>query len=287
MERDNTDKGNGVSSQYDKLFKPAETDGEAIERLIEIVRILRGDNGCPWDKAQTHKSLKQCLIEEAYEVCDSIDKNDSKSMEDELGDVLLQVVFHSLLAKESSEFEFKDVSNMSCEKMIRRHPHIFSKEDGKTIDKALERWENVKRQERGDSSISDEMNDIPKILPALTKSYKIQSKARNVGFDWENVSGALEKIDEEKNELIEAFEKDDKDMITDEIGDLLFSVVNISRFSGVNPEEALNSTSQKFIKRFSYVETEAAKMQIPLKEMSFDEMNSLWEDAKAKERLSE
>lgn len=269
-----------LNPKYAHLYQPGDTDEAATKRLIEIVQVLRSDDGCPWDKEQTHESLKVCLIEEAYEVCDAIDKKNIELLEEELGDVLLQVVFHSDIEKENCNFMFKDVANGVCEKMVRRHPHIFLNENAKSVDKALEKWENVKRRERGSITLSDTMGSIPKALPALTKSYKVQAKAAEVGFDWDDVKEAFDKVSEEKSELIRAMRDGSKTDMENELGDLLFSVVNIARFLDINPEEALNRSSQKFIDRFSYIENSATQRKLNLVDMSLEEMDALWEEAK-------
>ena len=269
-----------LKPEYAHLYEEGSTDEEALRRLMEIIKVLRGKDGCPWDREQTHESLKVCMIEEAYEVCDAIDKENPDFIKDELGDVLLQVVFHSDIEREYDNFSFKDVANAVSEKMVRRHPHIFWGENAKSVDKALERWENVKRRERDDMTLSDIMSDIPKALPALTKSYKVQVKAAEVGFDWDDVDEAFKKVSEEKSELIHAMKDGSKTDMEDELGDLLFSVVNIARFLDINPENALNGTSQKFIDRFSYIEKTATQRKLNLVDMSLEAMDALWEEAK-------
>ncbi len=262
----------------DQLKQTAKTEAEAIMRLGDIVRVLRKE--CPWDKVQTHESLKSCLLEESYEVVEAINNKDDQNLEEELGDVLLQVVFHGILGEENNSFDLLSVINRECEKMIRRHPHIFFKEKIDTIDKVLDKWENVKRKERGDASHTAGLMDVPKALPALLRSYKLQAKAAQAGFDWEEVSAAFLKIEEELLELRQATNQDDKKGMAEELGDLLFSVVNVARFLNINPEEALNSTSVKFIKRFSEIERKAKASGKNLEEMSLEEMDELWEDAK-------
>ena len=254
---------------------------EALERLIKILEILR--KKCPWDMAQTHESLRICMLEEAYEVCEAIDAGNPDNLEEELGDVLLQVLFHSSLAKETSKFDLVSVINRECDKLIRRHPHVFSKENAKSIDKAVEKWENVKWKEKGDSSYSERMIAIPRALPALIRSYKIQAKAAEAGFDWDDVSGAFQKIKEETEELTLACGDSDSGRVSEEIGDLLFSIVNTARFLNVNPEQALNATSEKFIKRFAYIESEASARGDKLEHMTLKEMDELWEMAKLTE----
>jgi len=249
---------------------------------MEIIRVLRKE--CPWDREQTHASLKKCLIEETYETIDAINNEDLDNLEEELGDVLLQVVFHSNLAEENDDFDFIGVTNRECEKMLRRHPHVFLKETIKTIDKALEKWENVKRNEKGTTDLTSRLENGPRALPALMRSYKVQAKAAQVGFDWDDVECAFHKIREETEELLEVYIRDDKNSIAEELGDLLFSVVNVARFLKVDPEEALNFTSDKFIRRFSFIENTAKTRGVSLEDMSLEEMDELWDMAKTLEK---
>lgn len=274
---------NAMVNEKEKLSKESITEEEAFSRLRDIVRVLRKE--CPWDKAQTHQSLKSCLLEEAYEVVDAINNNDDENLEEELGDLLLQVIFHGVLAEEANSFDLLGVINRECEKMIRRHPHVFFKEKIDTIDKVLDKWENVKRKERGNSSHTERLMEVPKALPALLRSYKLQAKAAQAGFDWEEVAAAFLKLEEELLELKVAMSQDDQDAMTEELGDLLFSVVNVARFLKVNPEEALNSTSVKFIRRFSEIERKAEASGKNLEEMSLEEMDKLWEGAKLLEDI--
>jgi tetrapyrrole methylase family protein/MazG family protein len=264
------------------IYSPGTSAEAALTRLITILKLLRGEDGCAWDRVQTHESIKQCVIEEAYEVLDAIERHDIDNLEEELGDLLLQVVFHAGIAEETGGFDMQSIANRVSNKLIRRHPHIFLKENAKTIDKVVEKWENVKRQERGELSHTDILNEIPRALPALIRSFKIQEKAADAGFDWEDESGALLKLNEELEEFIDAYnEGGGAERLTDEIGDMLFSVVNVARFLGIDPENALNSTSRKFISRFHYIEQTAAESGKKLEQMSLDEMDSLWELAKS------
>lgn len=269
-----------MNEKYAKYYKEGKTAEEAVKRLIDIIALLRSEEGCPWDKVQTHESIKSCLIEEAYEVAEAIDNEDMDNLEEELGDVLLQVVFHSDLGNEKDKFDLRSIANRECEKMLRRHPHVFLNKNSETIDKALEKWENVKRKERGTVTHTESMINVPKALPALIRSYKIQKEAANVGFDWEDVSDAFLKVKEETCELLEIYQGCDKTKIKEEIGDLLFAVVNVARFLGVNPEEALNFTSSKFISRFGFIEKSAKLQERLLEEMSLEEMDKLWDEAK-------
>ena len=268
----------GLLEEYAALYKEAETDGEAMERLAEVIKLLR--RLCPWDRVQTHESLRRCLIEEAYEVVDAVDRNDMTNLREELGDVMLQVVMNAQIASETGEFALKDVINDECDKMIRRHTHIFSTDTAKTVDKVLEKWENVKSKEHGNIKHSQRLADVPKALPALIRSEKVQKRAAEAGFDWDDISGALEKVEEEFGEFGEAREKHDEGSIREELGDLLFSVVNVARFAGIDPEEALNSATDKFICRFGMLESRADTEGRRLEEMTLPEMDALWNEIK-------
>ena len=274
-----------MKEKYAKYYEEGKTTEEAVKRLQDIITLLRSEDGCPWDKAQTHKSIRACLLEEAYEAADAIDKEDMDNLEEELGDVLLQVVFHADLAKEKQNFDLRSIANRECDKMLRRHPHVFLNKNSESIDKALEKWENVKRNERGTSTHTESLMNVPSALPALIRSYKIQKKAAEVGFDWDDVSEAFSKVKEETYELLEIYQGNDETSIMEEVGDLLFAVVNVARFLGVNPEEALNFTSSKFINRFGYIE-ETAKLQgKQMETMSLEEMDKLWEEAKSRNQV--
>ena len=275
-----------MKEEYAKFYQEGKTTEEAIVRLVDIIALLRSETGCPWDKVQTHQSLRGCMIEEAYEAADAIDKMDMDNLEEELGDVLLQVVFHAGLGEDSQEFDLRSIANRECEKMLRRHPHVFLNKNSESIDKALEKWENVKRNEKGTATHTDSMRDVPKALPALIRSFKIQKKAADVGFDWEDVSDAFSKVKEETYELLEIYRGNDQASIMEEVGDLLFAVVNVARFLGVNPEDALNFTSSKFIDRFGFIERSAMSQGKQLQDMSLEEMDKLWELAKSKKRKS-
>jgi tetrapyrrole methylase family protein/MazG family protein len=273
-----------MKEKYANFYEEGKTAEEAVKRLADIIALLRSEEGCPWDKVQTHSSLRYCLLEEAYEAVDAIDKGDMDNLEEELGDVLLQVVFHANLAKEEKVFDLRSIANRECEKMLRRHPHVFLDKNSESIDKVLEKWENVKRKERGTSTHTDSLMNIPNALPALIRSFKIQKKAAEVGFDWEDVSEAFSKVKEETHELLEIYRGNDEASIMEEVGDLLFAVVNVARFLGVNPEEALNFTSSKFIDRFRFIEDSAKLQGRQLEDMSLEEMDRLWEQAKERNR---
>ncbi len=276
-----------IREEYRHLTEGAGNDRDAIERLVEIIRVLRVE--CPWDRVQTHESLRQGMLEEAYEVVEAINNKDAENLREELGDVLLQIVFHASLAEEAQKFDLKDVINEECEKMIRRHPHVFLQEtrnnSAKSIDKVLEKWENIKVKEKQEESYTSRLERVPKALPALTRAFKVQKKAADAGFDWDDVSEAFLKVDEERAELMQQYEENPKlqQRLAEELGDLLFSCVNVARFLGVDPESALNYTVNKFVRRFSYIEKKAVAAGENLEDMSLAEMDKLWEEAKKSE----
>ncbi len=251
-----------------------------IDDLLEIMKILRSPEGCPWDREQDHKSIKKSLIEETYEVIEAINKEDNTLLCEELGDVLLQVVFHAQMADEKGNFNFADVTDGICKKLIERHPHVFGDVKADTSDQVLVNWEQIKSKSKNRKTQTDKMLSVPRELPALMRSTKLQEKAAKVGFDWQSVDGALEKIDEEKKELEQAIKAGDKKNIEEELGDLLFSVVNVSRFVGVDAEEALTASADKFLNRFSVVEKLADERGLNMSETSLEELDKLWEEAK-------
>lgn len=250
--------------------------------LLEIIEKLRGENGCPWDRAQTHESVKMNLVEEAYEAIDALDNGTKDQFADELGDILLQVVFHAQIGKEEGTFSIDDVLYHVCDKMISRHSHIFGTDTAETPEEVLDTWEKNKQKEKGQKSYTESMKGICSYLPALIRATKVQTKAAKVGFDWENAEGALSKLSEEVEELQEAAKEKNNEHVFEELGDVLFSAVNVARFFDCSAEEALSKTIQKFIDRFSYVESSAKQAGKNLNDMSLDEMDTLWEKAKKK-----
>ncbi len=252
--------------------------GYDFSHLTEIMALLRAPEGCPWDREQDHESLKQYLIEEAYEVLEAIDLKDGDKLLEELGDLLLQVVFHAQVAKEHGEFDIMDVTTRICRKMIDRHTHIFGNAKADTAKEVVSNWEAIKKQEKGLISHTQVLKDIPSNLPALMRGYKVQKKAALAGFDWDLVEDALLKVDEELAELRAIYQKGIPDETAGELGDLLFAVVNVARFLDVQPELALTTTTEKFIKRFEYIEKHADR---PLETMTLDEMDVLWNQAKS------
>ena len=252
--------------------------------LVEIVKILRSPGGCPWDMEQNHKSIREDFLEETYEVLEAIDTENKVLLEEELGDVLLQVVFHAQISKEDSDFDINNVTDGICKKLIIRHPHVFSDVTVNGTDEVLSNWDTIKRQTKSQSSQSVAMAAIPKTFPALMKAQKVQGKAKKAGFDWPNADGAFNKVLEETEELKEAFNSDNKDRIEDELGDLLFSVVNVARFCDCNAESALEKATEKFMRRYTAVERLAEEKNIDMKTSSIETLDKLWESVKMLER---
>ena len=248
-----------------------------INDLLKIMEILRSPNGCPWDKVQTHESIKKSMIEESYEAIDALDSGDDKAFANELGDVLLQVVFHSQIAKERGAFDFSDVINEICTKLVTRHTHVFGEEHAGNEEEALTNWEKNKKKEKGLENYTAMLNDVPHYYPALMRAEKVQKKAKGVGFDWQEISDVYDKVYEEIDELKAAKNAED---IEEEYGDFLFAAVNLGRFLNVTPEIALAKASDKFIKRFAKMEEEAVKENKDLADMSLEEMDKLWDKIK-------
>lgn len=252
--------------------------------LLEIMRMLRAPGGCPWDSAQTHQSIKKNLIEETYEVIEAINKDDKTLLCEELGDLLMQVVFHSVMEEEEDNFDFDKVSDGICKKLIERHPHIFGNVSIDGVDDVLTNWDAIKMKSKGQKKTSDSMKSIPRELPALMRATKIQKKAADVGFDWDDVSGAVDKLYEEIGELKQAIDNEDECNISEELGDLLFSAVNVSRFVKVDAEEALTASSDKFLSRYLDVERLAEERNIDMKASSIEVLDELWDEAKKIEK---
>ena len=255
-----------------------------FQDLLDIIETLRNPGGCPWDREQTHESLKSALLEECYEVIDAIENEDEDALIEELGDVLLQVVFHASIGKEDGYFDIMDVIGGISNKMINRHPHVFGNEEANTSEQVLVNWDEIKKEEKGIKTLTEEMQNIAKSLPATTRAYKVQKKAKKVGFDWDDVNCAMDKVKEELNEIKEVYNCEDKSIIEGEVGDLLFACINVARFLEVDGELALDKTIKKFIKRFSYIENEAIKNNKNLKDMTLEDMDKLWEEAKTSEK---
>ncbi len=248
--------------------------------LVEIMKFLRAPNGCPWDRVQTHESIRSNFIEETYEVIEAIDNKDSELLKEELGDVLLQVVFHSEMSAEENEFDINDVINGICKKLVVRHPHVFGDVKAENSEEALKSWDNVKMTSKSQKKQSEAMVSVSKALPSLMRATKIQQKASKVGFDWVNANEALDKVVEETDELKDAINSGDCNLQSEELGDLLFSVVNVSRFLNIDSEKALYDACDKFTDRFKHLEELAEKRGIDIKTASIDELNSLWDEVK-------
>ncbi len=258
---------------------------EAIERLLAIMERLRGPGGCPWDREQTLKTLRPYVLEETYEVLEAIDAGDPREHCEELGDLLLQIVFQAQLAKEGGRFEFADVAEAISNKLVARHPHVFGDADVKDADAVLRQWAALKREEKrakgGGLSV---LEGVPREMPALARADRLSEKASRVGFDWPDPEGARGKLSEELGELDAAIRRGDRDAIEHELGDALFALANVSRKLGVPPEEALRGAIGRFVSRFGHVERELARRGVPHGEATLAEMNALWDEAKSLER---
>lgn len=250
----------------------------AFGRLLDVLDELR--EKCPWDRKQTNESLRPNTIEETYELCEAIIKCDDEAIKKELGDVLLHVVFYSKIGEEKGLYDVADVCNALCDKLIFRHPHVFGDVSVDGSRQVEQNWEQIKLKEKGGNKTV--LAGVPAGLPALVKSFRIQEKACNVGFDWEKPEQVWDKVKEELNELITEIEKGDKDNMEAEMGDFIFSIVNVARLYKINPENALERTNQKFIRRFNYVESVAHSQEKSLKEMTLAQMDELWNEAKHK-----
>lgn len=252
-----------------------------IKDLEEIVRLLRSPGGCPWDIEQTHQSIRRGFLEESYEVVEAIDEESSDHLKEELGDVLLQVVFHARIEQEAGRFTLDDVADGICKKLIYRHPHVFSDVTVADTDEVLSNWDALKRVEKSQETYTDTLRAVARSLPALWRAEKVQKKAKKAGFDWDDAAGALDKLSEEIEELKQAVAQGTN--VEEELGDLLFAAVNVSRFVHADPENALNAATDKFIRRFARVEELAGEKPMP--EMTLEELDKLWDRAKAEETL--
>ena len=253
---------------------------QAFGRLLDVMDRLREE--CPWDRKQTNESLRPNTIEETYELCDALIRDDQKEICKELGDVLLHVVFYGRIGEEKQQFDIADVCNKLCDKLIFRHPHVYGEAVAKDAEAVLESWEQIKLKEKdGNKTV---LSGVPAALPSLIKAYRIQDKARNVGFDWEDKQDVWKKVREELDELEAELRKEDKQHSTEELGDFLFSVINAARLYKLNPDNALELTNQKFTRRFNYIEQHSIRIGKPLTEMTLEEMDQLWNEAKENEK---
>lgn len=255
-------------------------DSYDINDLLKIMHILRSPGGCPWDGEQTHSSIRNNLLEEAYEAVDAIDSQDIQALKEELGDVLLQVVFHCEMASENGSFDFNQVADGICRKLILRHPHIFGNATVSGTSEVLENWDKIKRQEKSQETYTDTLQSVPKSFPALMRAQKVQNRAAKAGFDWDSTDGAMQKLFEELQELKTAIDSGIQGDIQEELGDLLFSVVNVSRFSNVDAEQALHKATEKFIHRFKLVEQTAIKRGIEIDKATLAELDAIWDEIK-------
>ncbi len=252
----------------------------SVDDLILLVERLRDkEDGCPWDKVQTHASIRQNFIEEAYEAVEAIDRNNNEMLEEELGDVLLQVALHAEIAKEEGAFSIDDVADTICKKLVLRHPHIFADITAKTADKVLSNWEDIKRGEKAQKTGIDAIDDVPKALPTLMRSQKVQKRAAYVGFDYPDIAMAVGDLESEVDELKRALRQDGD--VFEEIGDLFFAAVNVARLSGIDADLAAERACEKFIERFRIVEALAKEQKVDMKNSGIDELNKLWSKAKS------
>ena len=253
---------------------------QAFEKLIEILKTLRGPGGCPWDQEQTHKDINPYLLEEAHEVVESIDREDFPNLKEELGDLLVHILFHCELASEKNHFNAMQVADGATEKLIRRHPHVFGNEKAETVNDVLVNWEKIKQKEGKEKKRDSILDGLPKALPALVKSLRISEKASRVGFDWPSQDGVVEKIEEELGELKSAMDKKDSLETESELGDLLFAICNLGRFLKIDPETALRKSTERFSHRFQWMEKAAKEKNKSLQSLTLHEWEDFWNRAK-------
>ena len=246
-----------------------------LRDFVALVSYLRSPNGCPWDQVQTHESIRRNFLEETYEACEAIDAGDLVHMREELGDVLMQVLFHTDIEREAGHFDIDDVADAACKKLVYRHPHVFRRDEPDAPD-----WDTMKQRERAQTTTAEAMDSVARSLPALWRCDKIQAKAAKTGFEWPDVHAALDKVDEETRELRAAVASGDTEAIGDELGDLLFAAVKVARFAGIDPEQAAHAACEKFIRRFSAMETAAANDGTALAQRTLEQMLTLWQQAK-------
>ena len=246
-----------------------------LRDFVALVSYLRSPNGCPWDQVQTHESIRRNFLEETYEACEAIDAGDLVHMREELGDVLMQVLFHTDIEREAGHFDIDDVADAACKKLVYRHPHVFRRDEPDAPD-----WDTMKQRERAQTTTAEAMDSVARSLPALWRCDKIQAKAAKTGFEWPDVHAALDKVDEETRELRAAVTSGDTEAIGDELGDLLFAAVKVARFAGIDPEQAAHAACEKFIRRFSAMETAAANDGTALEQCTLEQMLTLWQQAK-------
>lgn len=246
-----------------------------LRDFVALITFLRSPDGCPWDQVQTHESIRRNFLEETYEVCEAIDAGDTAHLKEELGDVLMQVLFHTDIEREAGHFDIDDVADAACKKLVYRHPHVFRRDEPDAPD-----WDTMKQRERAQTTTAEAMDSVARSLPALWRCDKIQAKAAKTGFEWPDVHAALDKVDEETRELRAAVASGDTEAIGDELGDLLFAAVKVARFAGIDPELAAHAACEKFIRRFSAMETAAANDGTALEQCTLEQMLTLWQQAK-------
>lgn len=246
-----------------------------LRDFVALVSYLRSPNGCPWDQVQTHESIRRNFLEETYEACEAIDAGDLVHMREELGDVLMQVLFHTDIEREAGHFDIDDVADAACKKLVYRHPHVFRRDEPDASD-----WDTMKQRERAQTTTAEAMDSMARSLPALWRCDKIQAKAAKTGFEWPDVHAALDKVDEEARELRAAVATGNTEAIGDELGDLLFAAVKVARFAGIDPEQAAHAACEKFIRRFAAMETAAANDGTALEQCALAQMLALWQQAK-------
>ncbi|MBD3393242.1 MAG: nucleoside triphosphate pyrophosphohydrolase [Chitinivibrionales bacterium] len=253
--------------------------GKQVERFVDIVRRLRAPDGCPWDREQTHASILSCLLDETYEFFEAVDEDDSDKMREELGDLLLQVVLQAQMADEAGRFDIEDVARGISEKIIRRHPHVFGDTEARSSKEVLANWELIKKQEKGDTR-KYLVDGIPVNLPALFRAEKMQRRVARVGFDWKDITPVLDKVEEEFGEFRAALAHNNQAHAEEELGDILFALVNVARHKGICAEEALRHTVNKFARRFRYIEEQYQRSGKKLEDASLEDMDALWEESK-------
>ena len=279
------EKARGRNAKYGAIARGRMEKTSNFEELVRVMKRLRAPEGCPWDREQTHSSLKPYMLEEVYEALEAIDSEDDSELCKEAGDVLLQVVFHAQIAEEEDRFTIEDVAGAIVEKLVRRHPHVFADAEVDNTEHVIANWEEIKKQERRDAGQQhpSHLDGIPKSLPALMRAQRMQARAARQGFDWREVGGALDKVEEEFAELRRENEAGSTDTVEDELGDLLFSLVNVSRFLHVDPEQALQRAIAKFEKRFRSVESALGEREQSMRDSTLEELDALWDDAKKHE----
>jgi tetrapyrrole methylase family protein/MazG family protein len=254
--------------------------GKELDRLVDIVYRLRAPGGCPWDREQTHKTILSCLLDEAYEFFEAVDENDPYKIKEELGDLLLQVVLHAQMASEENKFTFEDVSRDIADKLIRRHPHVFGDTEVSSSKEVLHNWEAIKKSEKGKEHRKYLVDDIPDALPALFKAEKLQRRVAKVGFDWKDITPVLDKVEEEFQEFREAILAGDVTHASEELGDIIFALVNVGRHNNISAEDSVRSTCYKFARRFRYIEDKFKELNKDLNKASLEEMDVYWEESK-------